>query len=92
MIQWLKTGTEETQVVGPGCSHRPLERNLPALGIVPSLAFLMLPAFRCFEGLLGGAQAGLRGLWAPCPAQSPGSSCMLAGWLVHLSSLKEKTA
>lgn len=49
------------QVVGPGCSHRPLERNLPALGIDPLPAFLRFPASGSFEteGLSAGAQAGL---------------------------------
>ena len=37
------------QVVGPGCSHRPLERNLPALGIDPLPAFLRFPASGSWE-------------------------------------------
>lgn len=91
VIQCLKRCAEEMRVVGPGCPHRPLERNLPALGIDPLPAFLRLPASRSFEteGLSGGAQAGLRGLWAHRPAQGPGSSCMLAGWLGYFSSLKK---
>lgn len=61
VIQCLKRCTEEMQVVGPGCSHRPLERNLPALGIDPLPAFLRFPASGSFEteGLSAGAQAGL---------------------------------
>lgn len=35
VILWLKISTEEKQVVGPDCSHSPLEENLPALGIGP---------------------------------------------------------
>ena len=68
---------------GPRCSHRPLERNLAALGIVPSLAFLMLPASRCFEGLSGGAQAGLRSLGTP-PCSGPWK-LLDACWVVRVS-------
>lgn len=48
-IHWRKTGAEEKQAVGPGCSHRPLERNLPALGIGLLPALHRLLASRCFE-------------------------------------------